>query len=230
MIRAKEELVRKTAAKPTVIAYDGDTLRGSSITKAVGPEARYDVVYVLPPPPGWTAEDVSRLGLGAVAESPSFLFLWSGSSCEEVERGRALLRGWGFRRAEDICWIKTNKGGSAKLPERKEMGSDGSEKESSEKKKRGDALEGTSPPGEFLVRTVEHCIVGIKGTVVRASDTHIVDANVDTDVIVSEERPTEEMYRRIEHFCIRQRRLVLFEAGEGRPGWITVKCTTTRKQ
>ena len=200
MIRAKEELVHKSAAEPKVILCgNGTTLRGCSITKAVGAEARYDVVYVLPPPPGWTADDVSRLGLGAVAESPSFLFLWSGSSCEEVERGRILLREWGFRRAEDICWIKTNKGGP-------------------------DEKKDARPPGEFLVRTVEHCLVGIKGTVIRDSDTHIVDANVDTDVIVSEERPTEEMYRRIEHFCIRPRRLVLFETGKGRPGWVTIKC------
>lgn len=200
LIHAKEELVRKSAAEPVVLSCDG--LRGCSVAKVLSPGSRFDVVYVLPPPPDWTAEDVARLDLGgaAVMEKPSFLFLWSGSSCEEVERGRTLLCEWGFRRAEDICWVKTNK---------------------SKSDKSGPKLASGNEDG-FLVHTVEHCLVGIKGTVLRDSDGHIVDANMDTDVIVSEERPSEEMYRRIERFCVRERRLVLFEPEKGRPGWVTV--------
>ena len=35
----------------------------------------------------------------------------------------------------------------------------------------------------------EHCLVGIKGTVRRNYDGHIIHANVDTDVMLSEEPP-----------------------------------------
>ena len=35
----------------------------------------------------------------------------------------------------------------------------------------------------------EHCLMGIKGTVRRSSDGHVIHANVDTDIIVSEEPP-----------------------------------------
>lgn len=49
--------------------------------------------------------------------------------------------------------------------------------------------------------------MGIKGSVRRATDGHIIHTNVDTDVIVSEEpelgstRKPEEMYHIIERFC-----------------------------
>ncbi|KXZ54993.1 hypothetical protein GPECTOR_3g158 [Gonium pectorale] len=64
----------------------------------------------------------------------------------------------------------------------------------------------------------EHCLMGIKGTVRRATDGHIIHTNIDTDVIVSEEpelgstRKPEEM-----------RRLELFgEDHNIRNGWVTV--------
>lgn len=50
--------------------------------------------------------------------------------------------------------------------------------------------------------------MGIKGTVRRSTDAHIIHANVDTDIIVAEEaafgsmRKPDEMYSVIEHFCL----------------------------
>lgn len=35
-------------------------------------------------------------------------------SAEGLDAGRHCLRKWGFRRCEDICWIKTNKDSSRK--------------------------------------------------------------------------------------------------------------------
>ena len=71
--------------------------------------------------------------------------------------------------------------------------------------------------------------MGIKGTVRRSTDGHIIHANVDTDIIVSEEPPLgsmqkpEEMYHIIEHFAMGRRRLELFgEDHNVRPGWLTV--------
>ena len=207
-VRARDAVVRASATAPMAFPMSRLREKGAGTAASVlGPGVQFDVVYVLPPPLEWIPEDVERLALGSAAGSPSFLFLWSGSSCTEIERGRALLRGWGFRRAEDICWIK--------------VGRDTQRREQHQKQ----------CEGELLVHTVEHCLVGIKGTVLRDVDKHFVDANVDTDVVVSEEFPGEEMYRRIERFCLGRRRLVLFEgASAPRPGWVTgslsedVKC------
>jgi len=60
----------------------------------------------------------------------------------------------------------------------------------------------------LLHRVKEHCLVGLKGDVRRASDSHFIHANIDTDVIVDEEpefgsttKPLE-MYHIIERFCL----------------------------
>ena len=35
----------------------------------------------------------------------------------------------------------------------------------------------------------EHCLTGIKGTMRRAQDGHVIHANVDTDIMMAEEAP-----------------------------------------
>lgn len=47
------------------------------------------------------------LQVGAIMDSPSCCFLWCGSE-EGLEAGRHCLTAWGFRRVEDIVWVKTN--------------------------------------------------------------------------------------------------------------------------
>jgi mRNA (2'-O-methyladenosine-N6-)-methyltransferase len=47
------------------------------------------------------------LNIGAIGENPSFVFLWVGSA-EGLDEGRAILKKWGYRRSEDIVWVKTN--------------------------------------------------------------------------------------------------------------------------
>lgn len=37
------------------------------------------------------------------------MFLYRCGSAEGLDAGRHCLQQWGFRRCEDICWIKTNK-------------------------------------------------------------------------------------------------------------------------
>ncbi len=50
--------------------------------------------------------------------------------------------------------------------------------------------------------------MGIKGTVRRSQDSHVIHANVDTDIIVAEEpafgsmRKPDETYSLIEHFSL----------------------------
>ena len=102
-----------------------------------------------------------NLRIDAITDTPSFCFLWCGAGVG-LTWGRAMLRKWGFRRCEDICWIKSNR----------------------ESKKNHDYI-----PDSVVTPTAEHCLVGIKGTVRRNYDGHIIHANVDTDVMVGEEPP-----------------------------------------
>ncbi|KAI9366862.1 putative karyogamy protein KAR4 [Zopfochytrium polystomum] len=180
----------------------------------------FDVILINPPtdpmdalisaerkPPGsrgkrrvWTWDQIAKLKIEDVAAVPSFVFLWTGDG-DGLERGRDVLGKWGYRRAEDITWVKTNKTwrGSVRL---------------------GD------PP--VLLRQKEHCLVGIKGTLRRSIDTHFIHCNVDTDVIVAEDVPhgrrkPTEIYTIIENFCLGRRRLQIFGSDDtGRPGWVTV--------
>lgn len=71
--------------------------------------------------------------------------------------------------------------------------------------------------------------MGIKGTVRRSTDGDFIHANVDIDLIISEEeefgnveKPIE-IFHIIEHFCLGRRRLHLFGRDSTiRPGWLTV--------
>jgi len=61
---------------------------------------------------------------------------------------------------------------------------------------------------QYNISMQEHCLMGIKGTVRRNQDSHVIHSNVDTDIIVAEEFPfgstrkPDEMYSVIEHFCL----------------------------
>ncbi|CAG8440212.1 2437_t:CDS:2 [Dentiscutata heterogama] len=126
-----------------------------------------------------------------------------GVKFDGLDRGRQLLLKWGYRRCEDIVWIKTNK-----------------------------KWEGSRfiEPRSVFQHTKEHCIMGIRGTVRRSTDGHFIHCNVDTDVIISEEpsfgigtAKPEELYHIIEHFCLGRRRLELFGKDHNiRPGWLTI--------
>ncbi|KAJ3130979.1 N6-adenosine-methyltransferase subunit mettl14 [Physocladia obscura] len=161
------------------------------------------------PPPGfssdmkllWTWDDIAGMNVQDIAAPRSFIFIWIGDG-DGLERGRDLLAKWGYRRAEDIVWAKTNKFSN-----------------------------GSYHVGSFpvLQRQKEHCLVGIRGTLRRSSDTHFIHCNVDTDVIISEEMPNgdtakpEELYTIIENFCLGKRRLELFGRDNNlRNGWLTV--------
>ncbi|CAG7851376.1 N6-adenosine-methyltransferase subunit METTL14 {ECO:0000250/UniProtKB:Q3UIK4}; AltName: Full=Methyltransferase-like protein 14 [Serendipita indica DSM 11827] len=176
---------------------------------------KFDVILIDPPysdtsinPPygGIDWGQIAELPVPALSADPSFVFLWVGhGNSDGLERGREVLAKWGFRRCEDIVWVKTNKTSN-----------------------RGP---GTDPPpiGGIMTRTTEHCLMGIRGTVRRSTDGWFVHCNIDTDVIIWEGDPTDglrkppEMYSLIENFCLGTRRLEIFgRASSLRPGWVTV--------
>ncbi|KAF8488905.1 MT-A70-domain-containing protein [Gautieria morchelliformis] len=177
--------------------------------RAMSP-AKFDVILIDPPfySPSFSWDTLTTFPIPQLAGDPSFVFMWVGSGAGDgLERGREVLARWGYRRCEDVVWVKTNKECN-KGP-------------------------GTDPPTSSLfTRTKQHCLMGIRGTVRRSTDNWFVHCNIDTDVIIWEgdpEDPTRkppEMYALIESFCLGARRLEVF--GRRRPGhqlrrgWVTV--------
>ncbi|XP_057952224.1 N6-adenosine-methyltransferase non-catalytic subunit MTB [Malania oleifera] len=212
LIQKKDEIVAKSASPP--MYYKCDLHEHMLSPEFFG--SKFDVILVDPPweeyvhrAPGvadhmeyWTFEEILNLKIEAIADTPSFIFLWVGDGVG-LEQGRQCLKKWGFRRCEDICWVKTNK---------------------------SNATPGLRHDSHTLFQhSKEHCLMGIKGTVRRSTDGHIIHANIDTDVIIAEEPPygstakPEDMYRIIEHFSLGRRRLELFgEDHNIRSGWLTV--------
>ncbi|KAL6645507.1 hypothetical protein ACP70R_017115 [Stipagrostis hirtigluma subsp. patula] len=212
LIQRKDEIVANSASPPMYYKCD---LR----EHVLSPEffgTKFDVILIDPPweeythrAPGitdhieyWSAEEIMDLKIEAIADTPSFVFLWVGDGIG-LEQGRQCLKKWGFRRCEDVCWIKTNK-------------------QNATPSLRHDSH-------TLLQHSKEHCLMGIKGTVRRSTDGHIIHANIDTDIIIAEEpsdgstKKPEDMYRIIEHFALGRRRLELFgEDHNIRPGWLTL--------
>ncbi len=219
-MKLKDEVIKKRATPPMYIKADLKTFDLSTLGK-------FDVILVDPPweeysrraaglrlgstkvdgdYTAWTFDEIANLRIDVLADNPSFLFTWVGSN-EGLDLGRIALKKWGFRRCEDIVWVKTNK-----LHKKGVMTSSFAEDQNT-----------------ILKHTKEHCLVGIKGTVRRGEDAHFIHANVDTDVIVAEEEPyggtqkPEELYQIIERFCLGRKRIELFgEEHNIRPGWVTV--------
>lgn len=215
LIQLKDDLIKKRATPPMYIKADLKTFDIKQLGK-------FDVILVDPPweeyykrrlkydivEPYWTIDEISNLPIDEVAEACSFLFLWVGS--ENLEVGRALFRKWGFKRCEDIVWLKTNK-------------------VDSKDKRMARRNQAMNDPTTVLQRVKEHCLVGLKGDVRRASDSYFIHANIDTDVIVDEEPPfggpgkPKEIYQIIERFCLGRKRLELFGGPSCfRGGWLTV--------
>lgn len=123
---------------------------------------------LIAPPPGTPWARVQALPVRLVSAEQAFVFLWVGcADADGLERGRELLLKWGFRRCEDIVWVRTNRRAvQRRADERKGPW-------------KGDAV-----GNGLCVPMKEHCLVGIRGTVRRSTDPWLIHANVDTDVIV----------------------------------------------
>ncbi|TRZ09325.1 hypothetical protein HGM15179_017783 [Zosterops borbonicus] len=196
LIRLKDELISKSNTPPMYLQAD---LEAFDIREL---KSKFDVILLEPPleeyyretgitanEKCWTWDDIMKLEIEEIAAPRSFVFLWCGSG-EGLDLGRVCLRKWGYRRCEDICWIKTNKNNPGKTK--------------------------TLDPKAVFQRTKEHCLMGIKGTVRRSTDGDFIHANVDIDLIITEEpeignieKPVE-IFHIIEHFCLGRRRLHLF--------------------
>ncbi|GAA54795.1 methyltransferase-like protein 14 [Clonorchis sinensis] len=210
LIRLKDELIQTKATPPMYLKADLKTFDLNEL------HSKFDVVLVEPPleeyhrmngavfDQHWTWDEIERLEIEQIIAPRAFVWIWCGSG-EGLDAARRCLRKWGFRRCEDICWIKTNHGRPGH-----------------------EALE----PGAVFQRTKEHCLMGIHGTVRRSTDGDFIHANIDIDLIIEDapkygsytakDKPTE-IFHIIEHFCLGRRRLHLFGRDSTlRAGWLTV--------
>ncbi|KAK3911779.1 N6-adenosine-methyltransferase non-catalytic subunit [Frankliniella fusca] len=208
LIKLKDDLIQQTATPPMYLKCNLQTMDLKQL------DHKFDVILVEPPLEEyqrtmgvtnmefWSWDRIMQLDIGELAAPRSFLFLWCGSS-EGLDMGRFCLRKWGFRRCEDICWIRTNIDNPSHSK--------------------------NLDPKAVFQRTKEHCLMGIKGTVRRSTDGDFIHANVDIDLIISEEteygsleKPVE-IFHIIEHFCLGRRRLHVFGRDSTiRPGWLTI--------
>uniref|UniRef100_A0A8C1B5M4 N(6)-adenosine-methyltransferase non-catalytic subunit METTL14 n=1 Tax=Cyprinus carpio carpio TaxID=630221 RepID=A0A8C1B5M4_CYPCA len=142
LIRLKDELIAATNTPPMYLQADPDTFDLRDL------KCKFDVLLIEPPLEEyyresgiianerfWTWDDIMKLNIEEISSIRSFVFLWCGSG-EGLDLGRMCLRKWGFRRCEDICWIKTNKNNPGKTK--------------------------TLDPKAVFQRTKEHCLMGIK--------------------------------------------------------------------
>ncbi len=255
LVQLKDSLVTRVAHPPTYLQADlrpslepfRDPSRpptqfhlGSLIP------VKYDVVLIDPPleayeweaspvastsaktdtsPSTWSWEEIAALPVPQLAAKESFVFLWVGSGAGDgLERGREVLARWGYRRCEDIVCVRTNPQSSATHPQ--------------------------PSTSSAFTRSSQHCLMGIRGTVRRSTDTRFVHCNIDTDVILwpgpegeTHQGPAQhggdtrraqptlpdmvskppELYQIIENFCLGTRRLELFGRNQNlRRGWLTI--------
>jgi len=217
LITLHSDLVADHAHPPTYLEAD---LRSFELPSLL--PVKYDCILIDPPleeytkshpthapSKPWTWDEIAELPIPQIANNPGLIWLWVGSGKADeagvsgLDKGREILAKWGYRRCEDIVWLKTN----AKRP----------------------GLENEAETKTILTHTKEHCLMGIRGTVRRSTDSHFVHCNVDTDVIVwegDEQDPLHkppELYNLIESFCLGTRRLELFGSSKNaRAGWLTV--------
>lgn len=82
-------------------------------------QTHFDTVVVTPPAGlGWA--EIATLPIRQLTADPSFVYLWVGEGgADGLEKGRETLARWGFRRCEEIVWVKTGrasaKGSSVRL-------------------------------------------------------------------------------------------------------------------
>ncbi|WVR07473.1 hypothetical protein IAU60_004515 [Kwoniella sp. DSM 27419] len=155
-----------------------------------------------------TDDEMRRLPLRSLQPDWGILCLWV--TGRAMELGRELFALWGYRRVDELVWVKTNQLGR---------------------------LIRTGRTGHWLNHTCEHLLVALKLPADHPKNAPIpwdshptlrqLRKGVDTDVVVAEVRETsrkpDEVYGVIERLAPHGRKLELFGRKHNiRPGWLTL--------
>uniref|UniRef100_A0A7N0UMN4 N6-adenosine-methyltransferase MT-A70-like n=1 Tax=Kalanchoe fedtschenkoi TaxID=63787 RepID=A0A7N0UMN4_KALFE len=142
-------------------------------------------------PYGTMADDeMKNLNVPAL-QTDGLIFLWV--TGRAMELGRDCLELWGYKRVEEIIWVKTNQ---------------------------LQRIIRTGRTGHWLNHSKEHCLVGIKGNpeVNRNIDTDVIVAEVRET-----SRKPDEMYPLLERISPRTRKLELFARMHNtHAGWMSL--------
>ncbi|XP_022923570.1 N6-adenosine-methyltransferase MT-A70-like [Cucurbita moschata] len=142
-------------------------------------------------PYGTMADDEMRNLNVPALQTDGLIFLWV--TGRAMELGRECLELWGYKRVEELIWVKTNQ---------------------------LQRIIRTGRTGHWLNHSKEHCLVGIKGNpeVNRNIDTDVVVAEVRET-----SRKPDEMYPLLERISPRTRKLELFARMHNtHAGWISL--------
>ncbi|EOY23925.1 MRNAadenosine methylase isoform 2, partial [Theobroma cacao] len=135
--------------------------------------------------------DCSFLDTCRHMKTDGLIFLWV--TGRAMELGRECLELWGYKRCEEIIWVKTNQ---------------------------LQRIIRTGRTGHWLNHSKEHCLVGIKGNpeINRNIDTDVIVAEVRET-----SRKPDEMYPMLERISPRTRKLELFARMHNtQAGWISL--------
>lgn len=142
-------------------------------------------------PYGTMADDEMRTLNVPALQTDGLIFLWV--TGRAMELGRECLELWGYKRVEEIIWVKTNQ---------------------------LQRIIRTGRTGHWLNHSKEHCLVGIKGNpeVNRNIDTDVIVAEVRET-----SRKPDEMYPMLERIMPRARKLELFARMHNcHAGWMSL--------
>nr|DAD36180.1 TPA_asm: hypothetical protein HUJ06_006820 [Nelumbo nucifera] len=142
-------------------------------------------------PYGTMADDEMRSLNVPALQTDGLIFLWV--TGRAMELGRECLELWGYKRVEELIWVKTNQ---------------------------LQRIIRTGRTGHWLNHSKEHCLVGLKGNpeVNRNIDTDVIVAEVRET-----SRKPDEMYPMLERISPRTRKLELFARMHNtHAGWISL--------
>ncbi|XP_077248490.1 mRNAadenosine methylase [Tasmannia lanceolata] len=142
-------------------------------------------------PYGTMADDEMRNLNVPALQTDGLIFLWV--TGRAMELGRECLELWGYKRVEELIWVKTNQ---------------------------LQRIIRTGRTGHWLNHSKEHCLVGIKGNpdVNRNIDTDVIVAEVRET-----SRKPDEMYPLLERISPRTRKLELFARMHNtHAGWMSL--------
>lgn len=171
----KQEQVSALAHPPLHMTFDPNNEPLMSLTKHL--PIPFDVILI-DPPPSYDWAKITSIPIRLISADPSFVFLWVGDAAGEgLERGRDALLKWGFRRCEEILWIKPNKK-AIKTKQAHVENSDSIEKSEVKRWMQEGRKDSDDQPKNVMITQKEHCLMGIRGTVRRKTDNWFVHCNV----------------------------------------------------
>eukprot|EP00198_Chlamydomonas_reinhardtii_P002142 XP_001691478.1 predicted protein [Chlamydomonas reinhardtii] len=199
------EMARLRASVPKKPVGDGQTSRGALDPQWINCDVRsfdmtvlgkFGVIMADPPweihqdlPYGTMKDDeMVNLNVGCLQDN-GVLFLWV--TGRAMELARECMAKWGYKRVDELIWVKTNQ---------------------------LQRLIRTGRTGHWLNHSKEHCLVGIKGSpqLNRYVDTDVVVAEVRET-----SRKPDEMYSLLERLSPGTRKLEIFARVHNcKPGWV----------